>query len=191
MLDFLQRGIANRGADRAADAIEAGNQRGIGAIQGMYDQAGQNLAPYMQYGAGQGGLGGLNALMGGDYSGFRNSPDYQYAREQMVQGLDRSAASRSRLNSGGYPVELGGALNGLASQNLGQYRNALQWGAGLGQGSAMGLGQLGAQAGNSMASLYSDSGAARAGYHSAYANNTNNMFGNIAQGIGSIFGFGG
>lgn len=191
MLDFLQRGIANRGADRARDAIVEGNQQAQGAIQGFYDQSRGDLNPYMQFGQGQGGLAGLQALARGDFGGFKDSPDYLYSRGEMVNGLDRSAASRGRLYSGGYGVDLAGHLNGLASQNLNNYRNSLQWGAGLGQQTAMGLGALGAQAGQSIGQLYSDSGAANAGYHSAYANNTNGMIGNITNGLAGLFGFGG
>lgn len=191
MLDFLQRNIANHGARDAANAVTQGNQQGIGAIQGFYDQSRGDLSPYMDYGAGMGGLAGLARLNGGDLSGFWNSPDNVAQRDAMNYGMDHSAAANYRIGSGGYSADLSKAQGDLAAQQLGNYRGSLQWGAGLGQQSAMGLGALGAQAGNNISQLYHDSGLARAGAASAYANNNNNMWGNIANSFGTIFGLGG
>lgn len=111
--------------------------------QRQFDMIQSNNQPFMDYGYGMGGLGGLNALANLDYSGFESSPDYLYTRGEMINGLDHSAAAGGRLDSGGYPVDLATKLNGLASLNLGNYRNSLQWGANLGQNAANGVGQAG------------------------------------------------
>ena len=189
-LDLLGVAVGNTGARKAADAIKAGDQKGIDKIGSMYDQASGNLQPYMGYGTGQGGVGGLERLASRDYSGFMNSPDYQAAEKAMVYGQDHSAASRGRLFSGGYAADLNANMGDLASQYLGNYRNSLQWGAGLGQNSASNLGQLGAAAGNNIAELYQDQGKARAGKFSAYANNGNNALNNITNSAFKFFGAG-
>ena len=143
--------LGNNAANNAQDAQTQASEAAIAEQRRQYDQSRQDQQPFMQFGQGQ--LGGLQALAGGDYSGFQNSPDYKYAREQMIYGQDHSASARGRLQSGGYAMDLAQGLNGLASQNLGNYRSGLQWGAQLGQQSANGLANLGAHAGQSIGQL--------------------------------------
>ena len=179
-------------AGNAADAQQQSSEAAIAEQRRQYDQNRQDQAPYMGYGQGAGGLGGLSALMSGnDYSGFENSPDYKYAREQMIYGQDHSASARGRLQSGGYAMDLAQGLNGLASQNLGNYRGSLQWGAGMGANAASGLASLGASAGDSIAKLQHDSGLAAAGKQSAYGNNAGNFLSSMSNKAGQFFGFGG
>lgn len=157
------------GANQQKKAASAQQQAGKDALalqQQMWQQQQANLGPYMQYGAGAGGLGGLSSLMAGDYSGFENSPDYIYARDEMRDGIDASAANVGRLYSGGQNLDLARHLNGLASQNLGNYRSALMWGANLGQNAAAGVGQAGQQ----------------------YANAAGGLMGNIADAKGTGYG---
>jgi hypothetical protein len=180
-----QQRSAARAQERASEAAIAEQRR-------QYDQSRSDQMPFMQFGQSQ--LGGLQALANGDYSGFENSPDYKYAREQMIYGQDHSAAARGRLQSGGYAMDLAKGLNGLASQNLGNYRGSLQWGANLGQNAAAGVGQLGANAANQIGNQYQNRGDAQA---SAYGGNAGFGYG-LAGLIGqqpwastSIFGGGG
>ena len=190
-LDLVGLFTGNSSARKAADAVKDGNNKAIGTINDYYEQGAAGYQPYLDYGQGMGGLGGLNQLASGDYSGFENSPDYKYAREQMIYGQDHSASARGRLQSGGYAMDLAQGLNGLASQNLGNYRGSLQWGAGLGQNSAQGLAALGASAGNSIAGLQKDTGLAMAGKQSAYGNNAGNFLSSMSNKAGQFFGFGG
>ena len=178
-------------ARKAADAQKKASEASIAEQRAARDQAIGYQQPYMQYGQGMGGLAGLDRLNSGDYSGFENSPDYQYAREQMIYGQDHSASARGRLQSGGYAMDLAQGLNGLASQNLGNYRGSLQWGAGLGANAASGLASLGASAGDSIAKLQHDSGLAMAGKQSAYGNNAGNFLSSMSNKAGQFFGFGG
>jgi hypothetical protein len=143
---------AIQGAGMALSAYEqnkAGHAAGHGAGQGLdwtkqvYRDAQGNFAPYLAYGTGAGGLGGLSALMGGNYDGFMKSPDYMAARDAMNYGLDHSAAARGSLYSGGYQADLSHAQGDLASQYLGNYRDALFRGAGLGEQAASNLGSIG------------------------------------------------
>lgn len=172
--------LGNNAAGDAQDAQTEAAQAQIAEQRRQYDQSRADQQPYMQFGQGQ--LGGLSALAAGDYSGFQNSPDYKYAREQMIYGQDHSAAARGRLNSGGYAMDLAQGLNGLASQNLGNYRSSLQWGANLGQNAAAGVGQLGQQSANQIGSAYGNIG--QAGAQGAY--DRGNTWGNALNGLGQV-----
>jgi hypothetical protein len=175
----------------AADAQAEASAAAIAEQRRQFDQLQQNQQPYMQYGQGQ--ISGLQSLASGDYSGFTNSPDYKYARDQMIYGQDHSAAARGRLNSGGYGMDLAKGLNGLASQNLGNYRQSLQWGANLGQNAAAGVGQAGMQSANNIGGLMQDRAQAQSSGYGGWAGAVTGLGGIAASqpwASGSIFGGG-
>jgi hypothetical protein len=178
--------MQSHSAHQAADAQRHSGDAAIDEQRRQFDQLQQNFAPYLQ--AGQGGLNGLSALNSGDYHGFENSPDYLYARQQMTQGLDRSAASRGRLYSGGYGVDLAGHLNGLASQNLGNYRSSLQWLANLGQNSAAMQGQAGMGMANAIGGIRQYQGNAAADGAIGAGNSWASAINGLGQAAGSYFG---
>lgn len=180
---------ANRQSSAAKDAANAqrdaaGNAMGYQRERdAVFDQ---NIAPYL--GAGTQALSQLNALNSGDYSGFENSPDYLYARQQTQQGVERGAARRGGLYSGGTNVDLANALNGIASQNLGAHRNGLMDLARLGQNSAVGAGSLGQQSANSMSNLYGQQGQAAANGSINQANAWSNGIAGITGALGQYAG---
>jgi hypothetical protein len=142
-----QKGAAKSAANaqqQAADAATAEQAR-------QYDQTRADQQPWMQ--AGQQALGQMQSLNSGDFSSFKQSPDYQFAFDQGLQGLDRSAASRGSLYSGGQSADLMKFGQGLASQNYNQYYNRLAGLSGAGQTTATGLGQLGQQYANNVGQI--------------------------------------
>lgn len=125
-------------------------------IRDLGRNAGNQLASL--YGLGQVGAidpetgvaaGGGNGAA--DYSGFMNSPDYLFARDEGQRGIERSAAARGGLASGNTLASLSRFNSGLATQNLGNYANRLAGIMGGGQTSSENLsaqrGQLGQQIG--------------------------------------------
>lgn len=131
-------------ANKSAQAAKAGRNAAASAAaqsQENYNQTKQDLQPYI--GAGANALTGLEALNNGNYSGFINSPDYQFALDQGLQGVDRSGAARGSLYSGGHTADVLKFAGGLASQNLGNYRSSLMSMAQMGQGAASNLGSVG------------------------------------------------
>ena len=121
-----------------------------------------------------------------DYSAFYDSPDYQFARDEGMRGIERSAAARGGIASGNTLAELARYNSGLATQNFGNYTNRLASMAGMGQtssenlaGQRLALGQqIGANAigaGNARASGITDA---------------TNMYTNAANQIGGLFGYG-
>lgn len=118
---------ANGSAQSAADANYYANT--------------QNMQPYLN--AGNASIGQIQQLNAGNFSSFRESPDYQFALTQGLQGLDRSAAARGSLYSGGQSADVLGYASGLASQQYGNYYNRLMGLAGMGQSAASALAGVG------------------------------------------------
>jgi hypothetical protein len=97
-----------------------------------------------------------------DYSAFFNSPDYQFALQQGQQGVDRDAAARGALYSGGHTADVLKFGQGLASQQFNNYTNRLASLAGVGQTAANELGAYGQNTANSIGNLMTNAGNARA-----------------------------
>lgn len=132
-------------------------------------------------------LGSLAGAGGGnDYSSFFQAPDYQFALGQELQGLDRSAAARGSLYSGGHNADTLRYAEGLASQQFGNYINRLSGLAGIGQGSANQLGAYGQNYANSVGNIAMRNAANQNGYAYDQANAWSN-FGNQLAGIGGQY----
>lgn len=159
---------------RAADAATAEQQR-------QFDLTRQDQQPFLQ--AGQQAVGQMQALNAGDFSSFKQSPDYQFAFNQGLQGLDRSAAARGSLFSGGHSADLMKFGQGLASQNYGAYYNRLARLSGTGQTTASGLGGLGMNMASNIGNNLQDAGRARA---SAFLS-TGDTNSQLAAGLGGAF----
>ncbi len=80
---------------------------------------------------------------------FMETPGYQFRFDEGIRALDRSASASGRLRGGGYTRELQRYGQGIASAEFENYANRLSGIAGMGQGSTVATGTLGAQsAGN-------------------------------------------
>lgn len=172
--------MQNRAQKKAANAAQNAAGENNALQREMYDNARNDLGGYLS--AGNNALTGINALNSGDYSGFQNSPDYLYARDQAQQGIERGAAARGSLYSGGTNVDLANALNGIASQNLGNYRNSLMGLAGMGQNAAGTIAGVGQNSANAQGS--NNWGAANAAGNSAI--NQANNWSQLGAGLGGL-----
>jgi hypothetical protein len=170
---------AGNAAEDAANKANQGTQAGINEQKRQFDQFQTNINPYLEMG--KTSIGGLNALNSGDYSGFENSPDYLYAQQAGTQRLDAGAAAHGNLWGGGADADRIALGQGLATQYMGNYRNALQYGATLGQNSAVGAGQLGQQNANSIAGAYGAMGQNSGNAGIANANAWGNFAGQAAN----------
>lgn len=177
-----QAGAAKAAGNKASRAAQAAQEQ----LEQNYQRTQTNLQPYI--GAGTDALSKLNAVNSGDYSGFENSPDYQFALGQGIQGLDRSAAARGSLNSGGQSADVLKFASGLASQNLNSYVNRLTGLAGMGQGAATSLGSIGT--GNAVASGNFGMQGAQAQGQSLYdqSNSNTNLVNNLSGLAGQFMG---
>lgn len=138
-------------------------------------------------GGGSGGGGASQVIQGTgtpDFSAFYQTPDYLVARDEGIQALDRGAAARGRLYSGGADADRMRFASNLGSQAFGNFQNNLFRLAGFGGQANSQLNALGQNAGNQVGSALQGIGNARA---SGYTNQAN-AWGNALNGIGTAFG---
>jgi len=112
---------------------------------------------------------------GGDFSGFENSPDFIFARDQAMRAQDRSASARGSLFSGGTEADRMQMASGLASQNLGNFMNRQQGMAGMGLNAATSLGQFGQNATGQQMGAMGAAGSARAAGFGAMGDTLNGL----------------
>lgn len=171
-------------AKSAANAQQNAANQAIQQTEQNYQRTATNLNPYIT--SGQNALGTMNALNSGDYSSFTASPDYQFSLAQGLQGLDRSAASRGSLYSGGQSADILGYAQGLASQNYNNYYNKLSGLAGMGASAASNLGSIGTGNAASIGSYLMDSANAQANSAYLQSNANSNMMGSLAGLAGQL-----
>lgn len=165
--------LGNRGARQAARE----QQRATAEAQGYYGAARQGYTPYTS--AGEQNLNRLNQLMGGDYSGFTSGPDYQASLQEGMKALDRGAAARGALYSGGADADRIQFGSNLAAQTLGNYRNALS-----------GLAGMGLQAQGAVSDIYGQQAQTALGLGDAMAQNRMGRAGNWQNTVSNLVGFG-
>jgi hypothetical protein len=176
---------ASKQASAAKDAAKAqqkGTDATIAEQKRQFDLSRSDQMPWLD--AGKSALGQQQALLSGDFSKFYSSPDYQYALDQGMQGLDRSAAARGKLFSGGYGQDLTKYAQGMATQNYNNFYGKLAGLSNTGQGTATNLGALGQNYANAYGNAQQNTANARA---SSYTNQAN-AWGNAATQIGGIAG---
>ena len=171
---------AKKGANAQAAAAEAA-ARESGR---QYDQTRQDMMPWLN--AGTNALAQMQQLNSGDFSSFQESPDYQFAFDQGLQALDRSAAARGSLYSGGADADRIAYGQGMASQQYGNYYNRLAGLAGIGQQTGAQIGQFGAQNAANQGQYAMTGANARA---SAYGQQ-GQAWNNALAGVGSAVGYG-
>ncbi len=174
--------MSNQAAKKGANATNQANQQAIDEQRRQFDLTRSDQAPWMQ--AGTGALSQMQALNSGDFSSFTQSPDYAFARDQGLQGLERGAAARGGMYSGGADADRMKFASGLASQNYNQYYNRLQSMAGQGQTTASGLGQLGMGMATNVGNGLLNMGQARASSYQQQGDN----WGQLAGVAGNAFG---
>lgn len=169
-------------AGAGASLISGGQQAGAAknatqAQMNMYNQTRQDLLPYMN--AGQSAFGNLSAMMGTGgpqasanmLAGLQNYPGYQWALSQGQTALDRSAASKGLLLSGGQLKDSQAYGQGMGNQLFNQMYQQQMGIAGLGENAAAMTGQAGTSAGYGMANTITQGGVAQSAGTMGAANN--------------------
>ena len=180
---------ANKQSNAAKGAANAQKNAANEAIQqseANYQRTAADLNPYID--TGKNALGQINALNGGDYSSFHASPDYQFSLTQGLQGLDRSAAARGSLYSGGHSADVLNYAQGLADQNYNSYYGKLQQLAGMGQNAASNLGSVGTGNAAAIGGYLTNAGNAQANGAINNANASSNMWGQLGNLAGNYLG---
>jgi hypothetical protein len=171
------------GANRAANAQAGAAQNQLAFNQQVYDDISANFKPYLDMGLQ--GQQAYNSLLGlgqapAGFTGFQQSPGYQFAMNQGMDASRSQAAAMGGLNSGRTLRDLNAFGQGLANQEYQTYLNRLQ---GIGQQGQSAAGmqgaagqQFGANALNAMGSL----GDARA---AGYVGGANALMGGINNAV--------
>lgn len=169
-------------ANEADSAKDAGRDLARGAQQGQAQYEEYNR-PF--YNAGTSALSRLERLNSGDFSAYEESPDYRFAFDQGVEGLNRAAASRGSLNSGGQDADLLRFGQGLATQNYNNYYSKLAGLAQMGQQTAQGLGGQAVNAQNQIGQANANAGLQSAGAWNQFASGLGGLAGQY-QGQGTF-----
>lgn len=154
---MLAAGALGAGASLLSGKMQAdASKNALGAMSGIvgpYAQAGQSVLPNILGMLGIGPNGPDPGLAG---KIFGASPDYQFAHDQGMLGVNRDLASKGLLNSGAAVRDTSAFNQGLASQTFGNYFQRL-----------MGVYNTGAQTaagfGDSTANLMTQRAGAQAG----------------------------
>jgi len=211
---------ATKKAEQAQlEAVRLGieqQDKALAQQQRQFDISRADQLPWME--AGQGALSQLikelpSLTAAPDPSQFQADPGYQFAFDEGQRAIDRSAAARGALNSGGTLKALARYGQGMANQQYGTWYdrqravqtdqfNRLSAIAGTGQTTATNLGALGQNFANqqsstlsNIAGLHLQGGNARAsGYMRRGAisadqwRQAGDFFGTVADSFGGSFG---
>lgn len=131
---------------------------------------------------------------GADFSAFRESPGYQFALEEGQRAIEGTAAARGRVLSGDAVRSAVDYATGLADQTYNQYFNRLTELAGMGADAQNRLVAAGNTAAEARSNLTLGRGQATANAITGTAENLPNLLagtGEVARGIGNVFGRGG
>lgn len=195
---ILSNRSANKAAGRAADAQNAADARAIAEQQRQFDALQALMKPYVQASAGVNGVGGSlqaqqnllglngNAAQQAAYDQIQNSAGFQSQLNQGTNAILQNASATGGLRGGNVQGALSQFAPALLNQVIAsQYQN-LAGITSLGQNSAVMQGNAGMNSANRVSDLYQSQGANTAGYQLARGQNTQNMIGSIAGGLGSI-----
>lgn len=147
------------------------------------NDTGQVIDSAVQPGAGGATAAGPPMPAGPDYSNFFASPDYQFRRDQGVQGIERTASARGLTGSGNALAALSEYNSNLAAGEFGNYFNRQAALAGIGQAATNTATTAGMNAANNTSGLLQDAANARASGIADSANAWGNALGTVA-GIG-------
>lgn len=180
--------IGATGANQAADTnAQAAAQAGQ-TNREIYYQTRADQMPYQQTGTQSlYTLADIYGIPRSDGAGgfttgkaFTGTPGYQFRMDEGVKGLDRSAAARGRLNSGAQDKALIRYSQGVASDEWGNYTNALRSMAGIGQTANNALASSGASAGANIGTAQLAGGQARGSAYTGMGTAANQALGNLA-----------
>lgn len=169
---------------KAAKAQKQAANASIAEQQRQYDMTRADFAPWRA--AGSGALDMLSRAYGiggqaPDLTAFTASPGYQFRYNEGLRAIDRGAAARGLLHSGGAVKAEQRFGEGLASSEFGDWWNRLAGVAGVGQQATGQTAAAGANAANNISAAYTAQGNARA---SSFANTGSA----INSGINNIVG---
>lgn len=122
---------------------------------------------------------------------LESSPQYQFALQQGIEGLDASAAASGGLLSGGHLAAILNYSQGLASQQYNNVYNQLMGVTSMGEAAAAGTASNALYTGMGSAGNIMQAGAGNAQAAYAIGNASSNMYSSIGRIGGAMYGYGG
>jgi hypothetical protein len=122
---------------------------------------------------------------------WQNDPGYQFRMDESMRAIERSAASRGTLNSGGNLRAITRYAQGVASEEYGRVFDRIARIAGFGGGAATTGSGIVTGTADRVGSALMNSGDARASGYIAQGNAFANSANNTARALGYVFGGGG
>lgn len=186
--------IGANSSKKATKAQTAAADKSAELERYMYEQTRQDMLPWMQ--AGQQALSQLgqanNTPFNFNYNAMTADPGYQFRQTEANKALERSAAARGGLFSGGTGRSLSRLNQDMASQEYGaaynraytsrnDQMNRLASMAGIGQNTASNLSQAGQNYSGNMSNIYGQAANAQAAGYGAQAQNWGNTVNNGMQ----------
>ena len=184
--------VSSNAAERAAEAQAAGARQAADVNERIFRQSREDFAPYRDVGSNA--LYHLASLGGVDYEGapgspedryatamsrFYLSPDYRFRLNEGITALDRSAAARGKLMSGGQLKAITEFGQGLAASEYGNYYNRLAGLSGIGQSATGNTAAAGAAAAPAIGRAVMEQGTARASGYTGKANAVTDALNNM------------
>ena len=186
------------GAEKRAGEVQArASRQAVAEQRRQFAVTQEQLAPFREA-----GLGALErqqqflGLLGPEqqaaaFQQFQESPGQAFLRQRGERSLLRGASAIGGLGGGNIREALVQQGIGFAGQQLGEFQNRLADLTGLGQQTALGVGQLGAQAAGQIGQGLEAAGAAKASGILGQAAGFRSGIGQVAQLAGGFGGFGG
>lgn len=174
--DWQQRYSTLLGSLQKTPLPNAGNAGG-----GLTSDGVPNSAPL---GMGSPGAVGTNPLAAPDYSAFFKSPDYQFRKDQGMQGIQNSFAASGGAKSGNALKALTEFNSNLAAGEYGNYFNRLGAIAGIGQAATNTSANAGVATGQIIGNALQNSADARASGVAGSANALGAGLSGLGQGLG-------
>jgi hypothetical protein len=182
----IQAGAGVYGSQNAADAMTNADNNAIATQQSTLGNINNIWGTQQQLGQGADtALGNALGTNGqpADYSGFENTPGYQFAVQQGTQAIQRQAASMGNAYTPNTAIAVGQYVTGAANQNYNQYIQNLMGAAGLGSTANAGIATPTYQTGANISTLQQNQGYAQASGVTGASNAIGGAFG--ANGVGT------
>lgn len=175
-----------KSADRAADLANAQNQAALDLQKRMYEEGVARQQPFLAGGTED--YNRLRSLMSGGPSAAQQflqmDPGYGFRLSEGLKALDRQAAARGGLISGGALKAAQRYGQDVASQEFGNAYNRLAGLAAIGPSAAGVTNALGQQYASSAGNIYGQMGQNVGGAQLARGS----AYGNALAGIGQLYG---
>lgn len=186
-----QRSAGNKAGDAQVQAA----QLDIDERRRQFDAIQKLMAPFVEGGTAafgaQGDLAGINGAdkQAAAIAGIENSPQFASLTKQGESAILANASATGGLRGGNVQGALGEFRPALLTDLINQQFARLGGLASLGQNAAAGVGNAGLATANGIGGALQQQGAAQAGKYLSQGQAQADMWGSVAKGVGSYFGY--